>query len=288
MSHQASHTIGLELWPLKKVPDAIEEELCKILWNWEECRGCAQSLGCVKNACVWQRRKELEPFFHLYRDTAIWISPEEPSGERPALRSHQDLFEIIRLLKLNPDTIRSDLIHRHFSTYINSMPDEEDQRKAFDLALQIMTTVECNPFSLTGQPHIWKGRESLRTAMAKFFSVSGSISLHDNRIRDTLRASRLKYLYAITVEGTEYLNEHLHLDTDTMTLKVYHLTAFLKEYLRVKVTNRAESGCVSISPSLQASADELVELFHVNSYLKYWSQFRRSFSPQEMLNRGQS
>jgi hypothetical protein len=80
-----------------------------------------------------------------------------------------------------------------------------------------MTTVERNPYSLTDQRNIWRGSESLRTAMARFFSVGDSINLHDSRIR-TLRASRLKHLHAVTLEGTDYLNEHLLLETDTMTL----------------------------------------------------------------------
>jgi hypothetical protein len=247
MPRQASQTSSLEMWPLERVPDLVEEELCKILWNWEECNDCEQKPGCVKSYCVWQRRKDFEVFFKLYKEAAIWSVPEE----RPALRDHQDLLNIVRLLKINPDTTRRELIQEHFSTYGNPLPDEEEQGRVFDLAVKVMTTVECNPFSLIGQPKIWKEDESLRKAITRFFPLTDCINLHDvveYRTRNTLRASRLKRLHGLDFEGTDHLNEHLLLDTEKMVLKVYHHTAFLKEYLRVDVTNANDTGYVLLSP----------------------------------------
>jgi hypothetical protein len=99
---------------------------------------------------------------------------EDLYGIRHALISHEDLLNIIKLLKENPNEPCNLVVKKHFATYVEE-PNDIDQLRAFDLAMKVMTMIPC---SLTRSslvrwkpgcaPVIWADDDFLRKFMWSF------------------------------------------------------------------------------------------------------------------------
>lgn len=231
----------MTLWPLREVKEAHLKKLCKVLWDWEYCNQCKSEKPCRTSTCPGQRSKRLESFFDFYRTATARYIPEKPAGGRHALRSHDDLFDIIQLLKEKPDVLRSLLTKEHFSRY-PYQTDITDQHRAFNLAIQVMVTVNCsirNP-SLDGLElgsglTVWDNDKSLDEFIETTFPTEDPAILHENGgpsdIRPQLNAAQLRKDARIKFQGTDELNDHLKLDQNTGVVQLYHHTTFLKENL---------------------------------------------------------
>jgi len=239
------------LYPLKSVTDTDLQNLTQVLWNWDVCNACRNSDVCENPAtCSWKHAPSLQRFFDFYKHITSFYVPELLPGSTPALGSHQDLLDIVRLLQAHPSRKRSELTHDHFSRQ-ERPPLPTDQHRAFNLAVQVMTMVNCSadnqPFGLLElgtQSMLWHSNNSLAEFMGKAFPEKVIAALHvgdtlhmrddSGKIRDVkaeLSAKRLKKVAGLSFQGTDDLRNHLKLDVKKGVVEIYHYTSVLKQHL---------------------------------------------------------
>jgi hypothetical protein len=233
---------SVTLCPLEKVEEFHLKKLCRVLWDWEFCDQCNNEKPCRTSTCPWQQRsRNLKPFFYFYRNATAWSIPEVPAGGQYALRSHDDLFNIIELLRKSPGVARSVLTEEHFSTYTYK-PDMTDQQRAFNLAIKVMMMLNCtignqglDVLELGTGPTIWGNHKSQQELLESNFPVKEHHILEENGgpsdIKRRLNALELKKKAGVKFQGTEDLKNHLKLDHNTGVVQIYHHTTFLKEHL---------------------------------------------------------
>ncbi|KAM5362058.1 hypothetical protein ACJZ2D_012725 [Fusarium nematophilum] len=244
-------------YPLQNVSADDLKGLVKALWDWNLCKSCQLGPGqqpCSPQPCPGMRWARMNTFFGYYeRITASYV-PDIVAGIPPALANHGDLFSIIRLLKENPDTQRSQLTAIHFASHCGEpIPTIGDRNRAFNLALRAMTTITCCLETRSAdileaglQPLPWKDDESwtqfLSTALpatdwtATGFDGGGDAA--SRRINDLVTARRLVKVARLRFLPTDELRDHLKLNQQDGTVELYRHTAFLKESL---IASRTET-----------------------------------------------
>ncbi|KAJ4387900.1 hypothetical protein N0V93_008503 [Gnomoniopsis smithogilvyi] len=196
----------------------------------------------------WTR---LDPFFDFYKaSTASYVSNLlQVNDDPPALTKHEDLLDIIRLLKENPSRPRGDLVKECFSPDPRApedyrKPAESDIHRAFNLATRIITMVNCagenQPADLLddgSEPLEWRNSDSLQQFLASAFPLRDHPTLNEKGQRDEiglksqLKATNLRDVAGLTFRGTDNLKDHLRLTQDTGVVELYHHTSILKEHL---------------------------------------------------------
>jgi hypothetical protein len=183
----------------------------------------------------------LDQFLRFFKATTSWSMPEEIFGGQAALRNHKDLLDIVRLLKYRPNDTRAILAEEHFASYGDAQPESIDQHRAFNLAVRVMTMVQCSvesssrvPWRGGYKPVVWHDDESLRTLMESAFRRKDPPSLgdvHEFSIKSRLAAKTLKTVHGLKFQGTNDLRRHLLLDPETKTIHIFHYNSLLKEHL---------------------------------------------------------
>jgi hypothetical protein len=166
-------------------------------------------------------------------------------NERPGLSSHEDLFKILEKLKSSPDVTRADLVEQIFT----DRPVRNDQERAVDLAIRIMFMINCST-SRRGSVLVesgvhqfpWRKEVTLADFIESLFSKQRHLNI--DRIKENLRAVKLKKLASIAFEPTDDIRCHLKFDHKKAVVKIFHHAAFLKEQLRLTINE---------SPSMTAS-----------------------------------
>ena len=230
-------------YPLAEVPDAVFQRLCETLWDWNLCSGCSTSQACVGENCPRRRRARLEPFYQYYKEVAESYVPEIVPDALPAIRSHQDLFNIIRLLKENPTVSRIQLTKEYFSSRNENETPLSDQHRAFNIALRVIAMINCTVETQAGgllesgvEPSIWRSNQTLLEFISETFPMRDHPSLNDEDgtfpdIKSEVTAGKLKKIAGLKFQGTSDLRNHLKLDQKTGTVEIYHHTSVLKEHL---------------------------------------------------------
>ncbi|KAI9857496.1 MAG: hypothetical protein M1813_008246 [Trichoglossum hirsutum] len=239
---------SLSPFPLENASDHQLRKLGQILWGWQLCGSCEARYNCKTTTCPWQRSKRLARFFEYYRDATSSYVPELLPGSHPALRAHEDVLEIIQLLKVKPDIPRSQLTHSYFASRGGGqvpLPPLLDQERAFNLAVRVMAMVNCSVqpgssglLECGSRPIPWRSNVSLTQFMANAFPTTDHPSLNDTDpsgefpdIKAALTAKKLKKCAGLRFQPTDDLRNHLKLDRKQGVVEIYHHTAFLKEYL---------------------------------------------------------
>ncbi|KAL9632564.1 MAG: hypothetical protein Q9164_005244 [Protoblastenia rupestris] len=239
------------------------QQLGKVLWSWSPCDCGQQGRQCVTENCAWQRSKCLKPFFDHFKDLAASYEPENP--RRPALSTHEDLIEIIRKLKANPDVARAQLASIAFKDQPPSKtPPLEDQAFAINLAVKIMTMINCSAQHQTrslieqGMPGTpWRSDMTLSQFILDSFPQTSHPSLDDGEVKPpldvkpALEAAKIKRIIGLKFQGTDDLRMHLTLNRNQYVVYIYHHTAFLKENLRLTKDKPSD---MSISETLKLGA----------------------------------
>ncbi|KAK3395008.1 hypothetical protein B0H63DRAFT_408293 [Podospora didyma] len=259
-------TASSSAFPLQGVTIFQLRALCQVLWDWDLCEDCQNPRNsplqqCRAAQCPWgQRSERLEPFFDLYRDVTGSYVPDFFGDEDQALRNHQDLSDIILLLRQKGATLsRNECKYDYFTSRGNdetTIP-QSDQDRAFDLVARVMTMAKVNSSEydqdddvvftsrdeedqqgqkLLSPPFIWPPEKSLQMALADSFPVRVHPSLQDNdsqakNIKARLTAVNLTRIARLKIEGTNDLQHHLRLDQATGVVQVFHFTSVLKEHL---------------------------------------------------------
>ena len=233
-------------FPLRGITDQQLQRLGQVLWSWSLCDGCSNNLGCNAEDCHSPRAKRLVRFFEYYKALTASYEPDIRPGETPALRTHDDLFEILRQLKLMPEMPRAELTGLVFQKRAPLTPPAADKERALDLAVKTMTMVNCSarrePFGqLEHGPHQipWPSDVAFEQYIINIFPITDNPSLNDDesktstRIKSFLRARKLKKHIGLKFQPTDNLGRHLKLDRRTNTIEIYHHTALIKEHLRL-------------------------------------------------------
>jgi len=253
-------------FPLEVSSTGDLKALCQVLWNWELCESCLnagtkglQRCGVASCNCPWARRAErLEPFFEFYRKTTRPYVPDFFGDDDQAIRSHQDLLDIISLIKRygtlqSREFCMAEYFASRSSSKAISVP-RSDQDRAFQLAASIITMVDVR--CEQGQdsyyaganwdiednqrhgdlPGAWRENDTLQTLMDDSFPTHIHPSLQDADahaplIKANLTAINLKRIANLKIEGTDNLQDHLKLNQSTGVVEVFHHTGFLKEHL---------------------------------------------------------
>jgi hypothetical protein len=241
MKDFSMHGSILTLCPLVNVKEADLMGLCEALWDWNICDQCKNNELCETITCSWKRSETLQPFFDFYKNAAIWSMPGIPGSENYAVRNHQDLFDIIRLIRENPDTTRALLTEQHFtSPRYPHKPAAVEQQKAFNMAIQIMDMVDCllecqssDDMELGYCPAFWSDDQTHHEFMEAAFPINDHPRLRKTRsiVKRQLNAMKLKKVVGVKFDGTNDLKSHLKFDPETRVLEIFHHTTFLRECL---------------------------------------------------------
>jgi hypothetical protein len=231
----------LAQFPLGDPSADVKDEVCRALFGWYDCSGCMNQGSCTEFGCPWKRRAYLSHYLRFYLDITAWSTPADLSEQRYALRSHQDLLSIIRLIKDNPNSLRKELMGEHFSTYGHPQPALTDQKRAFNLAITIIVMIPCseyNPYYRHRMldpmlaPASWdddvsacefvKSKIPTAAASGQFCGISRTVP--------RLSVGVLEHA-GIKLIGTDDLRQHLLYDPVEKTLQIFHFASFLEELL---------------------------------------------------------
>ncbi|KAF5009709.1 hypothetical protein FDECE_4055 [Fusarium decemcellulare] len=235
-------------YPLRDVSSEDLKGLAKALWNWNLCEPCRSQcepgqVPCSPQPCSGMRWARMRPFFDYYAKITASYVPDIVAGTPSALSNHNDLFTILRLLKENPDKKRSELTSSHFATRDGEAPTPDDQHRAFNLAVRVMTTVTCcldnrsvDTLEAGLQPIPWRDNMTWMEFFSTAFPVidlnpSDSQEATSRRINELVTARRLMKVARLRFMPTDELRNHLKLNQQDGTVELYHHTAFLKESL---------------------------------------------------------
>ena len=238
-------TWPVSLLPLEKVTEKQLQTLGEILWSWSLCQECKTGRSCTTEACPSQRIKRLGCFFEHYKDLTASYEPDAAPGDGAALSTHEDLFSIIKQLKLEPDVTRAEFAANVFGDdTCRGLPSSADRERAINLAVKVMAMVNCSAqrqssglleHGLSQAP--WRSDVSFSQFLVDIFPMTDHPSLNDDDLKGSmdlkaaLMAKKLKKRIGLKLRPTDDLRRHLKLDRKTRVLEIYHHTSFLKEHV---------------------------------------------------------
>jgi hypothetical protein len=242
----------LAQFPLENPSVDVEDEVYRVLFSWRDCDDCTNKGVCMAIGCPWKRRAHLGHYLQFYFKITGWNTPTDLSERRYALRDHRDLLDIVRLIKNKPKTRRRELMEDHFSIYGQPQPALADQKRAFDLAITVITMIsctECNPHYQLLDPILapvhWDDEISAREFVNSNLPIAMERSqpYSKSRTAPKLSVGALDRV-GITLCGTDDLRKHLLYDADAKTVHIFHFVGFLEEQLRQTCSNTTISQLV--------------------------------------------
>ena len=247
--------------PLEKPTECQLRTLSQVLWSWVCCNNCLNCNQCATQSCPSRRRTRLQRYFKYYAELTASYDPDIGLGELPALRTHEDLLEIIRQLKLDPEITREALATKIYGPFGKMVPRVEDQERAINLAVKVMVMVNCcaerqsSGLLEHGAYQIpWRGDNTFCRFIQDIFPKTDdpTINADDSNppldMKTALTARNLKKQIGLKIRPTDDIRRHLKLDRTEKIVDVYHHTAFLKEHLRLTKDKPPD---MSVSDSLR-------------------------------------
>lgn len=240
-------TVDMDFFPLQDVTDDGLQSLGEYLWHWNLCGDCIGQPICRNISCPWSRAERLRTFWDRYRAVTAAYVPEMYTS-RPALSSHADLRDVIRLIQSRPHDTRERLMESYFTTRITGdtdLPDTSDQTRAMHLGASILFSVNCGlshehaALLEDGASSVqWRNTVSANTFVEEAFpkhqdpSISSRKELPDwPNVAAALSAKQLRKVLGIHLKATTDLRSHLLFDHKRGVLHIFHCTAMLKETL---------------------------------------------------------
>ena len=247
--------------PLKKPTESQLRTLGQVLWSWACCNNCLNWDQCATQSCPSQRRTRLQRYFKYYAELTASYDPDTGLGELPALQSHEDLLEIIRQLKLDPETTRVALATKIYGASGVRAPPVEDQERAINLAVKVMVMVNCcaerqssGLLEHGAYQTPWRGENTFCQFIQDMFPKTDNPTINADEstppldMKTALTARNLKKQIGLKIRPTDDIRRHLKLDRTEKIVDVYHHTAFLKEHLRLTKDKPPD---MSVSDSLR-------------------------------------
>ncbi|KAK8014736.1 hypothetical protein PG990_008032 [Apiospora arundinis] len=265
--------------PLKDTTDGNLQRLCTLLWDWEMCNACSRGQQCQEPGCPWQRSSRLEIFFAFYGRVTSSYVPELEAGSPAALRSHDDLLNLIEMIKREPTRTRAELTEAYFTGRgkPGTSPPPVDQHRAVNLAVQVISMVSCSaseraPGGVLEKgilPTLWQDGVCFADFLSSAFPGSEedtSMALEPRRIQPEVKfaisAARLKKIAGLRFEPTDDLKNHLRLDSQNGVIKIYHQTSVLREHIAAHEKDLRESSSGSSSRMSAILAQVSREVLH--------------------------
>jgi hypothetical protein len=152
---------------------------------------------------------------------------------------------MIAFVKEYPTLPRQQLTEDFFTArQAASRSAEADQRRAFDIAIRVMTMISPSTDEHSGAGSLrwaapalgWRCDQSYDRFLEDTFPERECSDLNDVQassivIKSNLTARKLVKIAGLKLVGTNDLRNHLRLDAKTGTLEIYHYTSVLKEHL---------------------------------------------------------
>ncbi|KAI9862670.1 MAG: hypothetical protein M1813_004166 [Trichoglossum hirsutum] len=253
---------SMMILPFKSITESELQHLCQVLWSWSLCDGCGGAKGCETAGCPSQRSKRLLRFFEHYKDLTASYEPDIGPGEQPVLRTHEDLFETIRMLKSHHGLSRAQFADKLFHDRPGRKPlSSANKECAIDLAVRVMTMIYC---SVQRQSSIvleqgtyrvsWRSDVTFSQFITHIFPMTDHPNINNDNegssldMKTALMARKLKKHAGLSFRPTDDLRSHLKLDRKNDTVEIFHHTAFLKEHLRL---TKDKPRNMSVSDSLK-------------------------------------
>ncbi|KAK8045165.1 hypothetical protein PG993_005189 [Apiospora rasikravindrae] len=216
--------------------------LCTLLWNWEICDAFRKGQEpCQEPDCPWKRSSKLERFFNFYKEVTSSYVPELLAGSPAALRSHDDLLDLIKTIRSQPTRTRTELTAAYFTGRKNVMtaPLPADQHRAVNLAVQVMSMISCTAskhafggvLELGSLPILWQDRVGFADFISSAFPVSEPRRIQPE-VRFAIVAARLKKIASLRFEPTDDLRNHLRLDSQNGAVQSSRTSAMLAQISR--------------------------------------------------------
>jgi hypothetical protein len=113
LEQNRTHADGISI-TLDKASTSQLQLLSQALWSWSTCAECLGSKPCDTEDCPRQQSTILGPLLEIYEDLTASYEADVKIGEEPGLRTHEDLFSIIEVLKSDPDITESHCSRNYF------------------------------------------------------------------------------------------------------------------------------------------------------------------------------
>lgn len=233
--------------PLRDVSKSQLLELCITVFSWSVCHDCSNPNPTAPQCrqCPANRTKRLNKYLDTYRTLTSAYAPDDV--QHPALASHGDVFELIRLIRTNSGLTRKEITKIAFPhETLTVAPSINDQHTAVNLALRAMTMINytindrgCNLLEAGLYQSPWSNDSRIGEFLNGCFPTSEHPELNNETevsyldIRRALKARKLQKHAGIKFRGTNNIRRHLMLDRKTNIVEIFHHTSFLKEHLRL-------------------------------------------------------
>lgn len=229
--------------------EEVLDELCRSSWGWTNCSRC-QNLGlCADISCPWKLRSALKSYRQFYLDVTFRYTSDDWDESLPALKSHGDLFEAVRLIQGKPGFSKRRLISTYFEdrdSHINLT--DASKRRVFDLALHTQAMLPCedwNPFQdrhITYVPETWRDDETACELVERAQPIGRPLDREEVRkIAQKVSAEKLRRC-GMEITGTDDIRQHLCVDTKGRVVYIFHHSGFLKANLKAQVFRSATQG----------------------------------------------
>lgn len=232
-------TTGMQL---SEINSSLLPQLGCALWSWKLCSNCLAGTSCADATCPAYNTTRLQRFYQFY--IAIVSSYEDDAAGPDAivLRTHEDLFQAILLLRQNPEKTRQEF----GELLMRDSRSAGDVFRAITLAARVLTMIDCSTSYLStdrlekGNSRIcWKDdsafgkylQDLFPTQNHPIFSYPDSEAFAD--AKGELLGRKLRKHLNLKFRPTHDIRNHLRLNRRSNVLEIYHYTSFIKEQLKV-------------------------------------------------------
>ena len=239
----------MSISPLHHIQEGQLVRLYEVLWSWDLCECGYENGPCDSERCTTRRSARLQRYSEYYKKVTSTYESDTTAHDGWALSSHEDLAQIIVLIRANIGLDRKSLTHKAFAHRPGRrLPSQKDQDRAMDLAIKSLAMI--NSLTSHSSPEIteddscrmpWAADASFQDFCNLTFPRMDHPILNDpegslfSDVKDSLRARKLQKVLGLKLCPTDDLRNHLRLDWKSSSLHIFHHTAFLKEHLRATI-----------------------------------------------------
>ncbi|KAF5619019.1 hypothetical protein F52700_11879 [Fusarium sp. NRRL 52700] len=237
-------------------------DIVMALWSWNLSQSCNERRphACIHQRCIGGRIPQLQRYFAYYK-AIVSTYMDATSENSRRIETHEDLFQVVSVLKSNPDATLSELCRMTLPSTSSQTADKTRQVDAVALGVKALLMIDPSALHHSSD-RLEKGTYRIHwredVPLSKYIQDSFPLGNHNvlsynnsesfAEVKKELKAVNLKKRLGITIRATSDIRNHLHFDRKNNCLEVYHYTSFLKEQLRV---TRDVGDCSSPSSSIK-------------------------------------
>ncbi|KAK6534091.1 hypothetical protein TWF281_005429 [Arthrobotrys megalospora] len=192
----------------------------------------------------------LERYFGHYKELVLAYSHDLDHHRKDAVvSSHEEIFDIIKILKEQPNITRDSLAKQAFVKPTN-MGIESEQEHVIGLAVKALTMAYTTHWLKQNAEHDngdmvspnWLKDTPFHVFFEGLFPMIDHPGFGEDasasfwELKSNISGTKLIRRGGLTFAPTEDLSNHLKLNRKTGVIEIFHHTAFLKENLRITKT----------------------------------------------------